>query len=52
MQPHLPGAEGQAALLDGHRERCAHEAALHVRRHVVHALVQMPILPPFRHDAV
>ena len=43
--PHLPGAESQAALLDGHGQRRSHEAALHVRRDVVHALVQVPVLP-------
>ena len=49
---HLPGAEGKTAVLDWHRQRCAHEAALDVRRHVVHALVQVPIMPPLGCDPI
>ena len=38
----LPRAERQAAAPQRHRQARAHQRGLYVRRHVVHALIQVP----------
>lgn len=48
----LPRAEGEAAAPDGQQEAGAHEGALHVRRHVVVALVQVAVLRALGYQAV